>query len=125
MNDILTALVALQDLEFGNKKLAPAKQATADELRKKIPAPILGHYERLMARGKKGIAIVKNGVCTGCYMRLATGAMGTLLRREDVQLCDTCGRYLYLPHEPAPAPEAAPPAKPAARRKGKTPASAA
>src|SRR4051794_29978791 len=124
MNDILTALVALQDLEFGTKKLAPAKQAAADELRKKIPAPILGHYERLMERGKKGVAIVKNGVCTGCYMRLATGAMGMLLRRGDVQLCDTCGRYLYLPEEPTVAPEPVP-VKPAAKRKRKTEAHAA
>ena len=120
MKEIIAALVTLQDLEFGAKKLSPAKQAIADELRQKIPAPVLVHYDRLMMRGKKGIAVVRNGVCTGCYMRLATGAMGTLLRREDIQLCDTCGRYLYLPEETVEAAEA-PGAKPEPKRKRKAP----
>ena len=112
MKDIIANLLALQEIEFGSKKLP---QPEIDALRKSVPDAILGHYDRLVARGKKGVAIVRNGVCTGCHMRLATGVMGTLMRREDIQLCDTCGRYLYLPEETAAPVEE--PKKPVKRKK--------
>jgi hypothetical protein len=55
-------------------------------------------------------------------MRQPIGKITTLMRDEDIQLCDSCGRYLYLPSEPeVAAPAEAAPAKPAkqARRKPK------
>ena len=49
-------------------------------------------------------------------MNLPIGVITTLMRREDVQLCESCGRYLYLPDPAAtPAvvlPAAAKPEKP-------------
>ena len=114
MNDIIANLLALQEIEFGVKKSSAAE---IESMRKSIPEPILGHYDRLIARGKKGVALVKNGACTGCYMRLATGTMQILMRREDIQLCDTCGRYLCLPVQVEEPPAEAPKKKPAARKK--------
>ncbi len=67
-----------------------------------IPQPILGHYDRLRVRGKKGLAVVRNQVCTGCHMRVPIGQITVLMRGEDVQLCESCGRYLCLP-DPAEA----------------------
>ncbi len=69
-------------------------------LRAEVPEPILGHYNRLIARKKKGVAVIRNQVCTGCQMRLPIGVITTLMRNEDIQLCDNCGRYLYLPETP-------------------------
>jgi predicted nucleic acid-binding Zn-ribbon protein len=110
MNDLLTNLLKLQALEFDEiaEKDAEAKIA---ELKAKIPQPILGHYERLVARGKKGVALVRNQVCTGCHMRLPIGTINTLMQGLDIQLCDTCGRYLCLA-EPAETPAAATEATP-------------
>jgi len=92
-------LLTLQTLEFDSpeKKL---DEAQVKELREKIPQQILAHYDRLRARGKRGIAIVRNSVCTGCHMLLPVGVVTKLMHDNDIQLCDTCGRYLYLP-EPA------------------------
>src|SRR5512135_2014817 len=96
MNDLLQNLLKLQALEFNEtKETDPA--ARIEELRKIIPLPILGHFDRLVARGKKGVAVVRNQVCTGCHMKLPIGTINTLMQGNDVQLCDTCGRYLYLP----------------------------
>jgi hypothetical protein len=109
MNELLKNLVRLQALEFGGSKDKEAK-ATIAELRAKIPAQILDHYDRLMARGKKGIVAVNNQVCSGCHMQLPIGVIATLMQERDIQLCDSCGRYLYLPApvaapiEPAAAP---------------------
>ncbi len=94
MNDLLTSLLKLQALEFDEAKSSETEIA---ELRARVPAQILGHYERLVARGKKGVAVVRNQVCTGCHMRLPIGTINTLMQGNDIQLCDTCGRYLYLP----------------------------
>ena len=120
MKELLQNLVKLQSLEFGEVKEKNA-EATMTELRGKIPPQILAHYERLVVRGKKGVAIVRDQVCTGCHMRLPIGVITTLMHGRDVQLCDTCGRYLYLPDATKPAavePVASPkPAKKARKPK--------
>ena len=107
MKELLQNLVRLQTIELDGVRETEANIA---ELRAKIPAPILGHYDRLIARGKKGIVAVQNQVCRGCNMRLPIGVIMTLMSSNDIQLCDSCGRYLYLPEPVAEA--AAPDAEP-------------
>ena len=96
MNQLLQNLVELQSLEFGEVKDKNAEAIKA-ELRAKVPSQILAHYDRLVARGKKGVAIVREQVCTSCHMRLPIGVIMTLMHGQDIQLCESCGRYLYLP----------------------------
>jgi predicted nucleic acid-binding Zn-ribbon protein len=121
MKEILGALLRLQASEFGEieEKLSKSEVAA---LRATVPPPILGHYDRLVVRGKKGVAIVRNQTCTGCHMRIPIGTINTLMQGADIQLCDTCGRYLHLPEQTeVPAVEPAQPARPACkprRRKG-------
>jgi hypothetical protein len=132
MNSILQNLLKLQALDFGETTAKNVEAQTA-ELRGNIPQPIIGHYERLRIRGKKGIAVVRNQVCTGCHMHVPIGQINMLMRDEDVQLCESCGRYLYLPDPAetealalvetakaaaklAPKPAAKPAAKPRKRR---------
>lgn len=116
MNELLKDLARLQAIEL--KEVKEKDAATLiPELRAKIPAQILGHYDRLMVRGKKGIIAVRNQVCTGCHMRVPIGAIMTLMKGTDIQLCDSCGRYLFLPDgETAPTTEKAPEPKPAVKR---------
>ena len=86
------------------------------ELRAKIPSQILAHYDRLVARGKKGLAAVRGQVCSGCHMQVPLGVVMTLKHGDDIQLCESCGRYLFLP--PALETEAAGPvASPKPERK--------
>lgn len=115
LTDLLQTLLKLQAIEFGDAK---GTETEIQELRGKVPAQIMGHYDRLIARGKKGVAVVRNQTCTGCHMRLPIGTINTLMQAQDIQLCDSCGRYLYLPPpaesqfvehvaaaKPAPAPK--------------------
>jgi predicted nucleic acid-binding Zn-ribbon protein len=121
MNDLLTNLLKLQDLDFANSAQKDA-EVQKQELRSLIPPPILAHYDRLVARGKKGVALVRNQVCSGCHMRLPIGTVNTLMQGQDIQLCDTCGRYLGLaepeatPKAEEPAIKAKPAPKPRKRR---------
>src|SRR4051812_24210777 len=126
MNDLLPNLLKLQNLDFADTSTEAIKAERA-ELRALVPQPILAHYDRLVVRGKKGVAIVRNQVCTGCHMRLPIGTINTLMQGQDIQLCDSCGRYLYL-LEPTEATAVEPPAptKPAPKtRKRKASANAA
>jgi len=118
MNSIMLNLLKLQTLEFDRTPTAEEEKEIA-KLRAGVPEPITGHYSRLIARGKKGVAVIRNQVCTGCQMRLPIGTITTLMRQEDIQLCDNCGRYLYLPETPEethPTAEAKPVKKPKARK---------
>lgn len=111
MKQLLNNLVRLQEIELGSKANAEARTNRA-ELRATIPEQILEHYDRLMARGKKGIVPVRNQNCAGCHMRVPLAVVMTLRHADDIQLCENCGRYLHLPSE-----EASPEPKAAAKRK--------
>jgi len=114
MRKIMNCLLALQKLQFDVRARPTAAQAELEKLRAEVPPPILAHYERLVARGKKGVAVVRSGVCAGCNLRLTTAKLLNLSTTpNEVHLCDNCGRYLYLPEaalvglaETKPAPPA-------------------
>lgn len=114
MNELLQNLIKLQSLEFEEttEKIAGA---TVAELRGKIPAQILGHYDRLIARDKKGVTPIRGENCSSCHIRVPIGAIMTLKRGEDIQLCENCGRYLYLLD--TPGTETLPPVAPVKRTK--------
>jgi predicted nucleic acid-binding Zn-ribbon protein len=115
MNELLQNLIRLQSLEF-EKTSEKATDPAIAELRGKIPSQILGHYDRLIAHGKKGLAAVRDQVCTGCHMHVPIGVVTTLMHDSDIQLCDSCGRYLYLA-EATQAESSKPSAKPGPARK--------
>lgn len=103
MRKIIDCLLALQKLQFNAGGPEVAAGTEVEQLRAAVPPPILAHYERLVARGKKGVALVRNGVCCECHLRITGGKLVHLTTTPDeVHLCDNCGRYLYQP-EPAPA----------------------
>ena len=113
---LMENLLKLQTLEFGEIQDDKAAKAIV-ELRGKIPAPILDHYDRLRVRGKQGLAAVRHQVCTACHMRVPLGTIMTIKHGQDIQLCDNCGRYLYLP----PGEESAPVPAPAAIKRVRAP----
>jgi hypothetical protein len=119
MKNVIELLFKLQGLEMGPAADSPENAAEILRLRGEIPAPIMGHYERLRARDKKGVAIVRNGVCCECHMRMASGSHATLIRGEDIGVCGSCGRYLVCREEAIAASPAEEP-KPVKRRRKKS-----
>jgi len=87
----------LQKLALDPQPLTLEHKAEVLKLRERVPAPVLGHFDRLIARGKKGVAIARNGACGECHLRLPSGTLAALAYTDEVHLCDNCGRYLYLP----------------------------
>jgi predicted nucleic acid-binding Zn-ribbon protein len=101
MNELLQNLLKLQTLEF-DVIVEPEMENEVNELRAKIAPPILAHYDRLLAQGKKGLAAVRNQVCTGCHIRVPRAFVQVLMHGDDIQICESCGRYLYLPEQNEP-----------------------
>jgi hypothetical protein len=99
MRKFMEQLIALQKLQFGPQSGTTEAQAQMEQLRQEIPAPILAHYERLVLRGKKGVAVARNGVCSECHLRITVGKLAGLIYTDEASLCDNCGRYLYLPED--------------------------
>jgi hypothetical protein len=119
MNSVLQNLLRLQGLELGDQ---PKNPALAAELRAAVPQAMLVKYDRLRARGKKGIAVVRDRVCTSCRMQVPIAVVATLMRGNVTEVCGNCGLYLCLP-EPAEVQESLAVASPVLQtRKRKAPA---
>jgi predicted nucleic acid-binding Zn-ribbon protein len=97
MKHVVDLLLKLQTLQSG--KLTKTVEKEISGLKETIPAPILAHYDRLTSRGKQGVAIVRNSVCSVCHMGATVGSISSLINGDDLQICGSCGRYLYLPPE--------------------------
>lgn len=117
MNELMEIMLQIQELQLIRKK-NPEKTPELVELRGKVPPQVLGHFDRLLARGKKGVSLVTNATCKECHMKVPVGTIAVLMRAEDIQLCGNCGRYLYLLPEPEPTPVVAP-VEPAPKRRGR------
>ena len=89
MHELINNVWKLQTLELADPPAGQPKEIAA--LRAQIPSQVLAHYDRLRARGKKGVSLVRNQVCTACHMQVPRGAILTLMRGEDIQLCECCG----------------------------------
>jgi len=109
MNNLIKNLLNLQAIEVDKKSAANAAETA--KLRATVPAQILGHYDRFVSRGKRGVAIVRNQVCTACHVQVPRSMVLTLMRDEDIQICGNCGRYLYLLEETAIPTVIPPPVK--------------
>ena len=102
MTDILQNLYRLQTLDSAGKKHDLAQAAG---LRAGIPQGMLTNYDRARARGKKGITLLRNNVCTNCRMQVPVAVTACLLR-GTIQVCGNCGLYLCLPEpEELPLPK--------------------
>jgi len=98
---LLETLLEIQALEIAEAKLDEAETKKVElkiaELRLTLPLGMLNHYDRLRMRGKRCVAQVNNQTCSGCHVRVTKATVMSLMHGEDIQICENCGRYLYLP----------------------------
>src|SRR5580704_5512771 len=85
VKDLLKTLLELQTIEFSESQPADADARKA-ALRAQVPPQIIGHYDRLVAHGKKGVAAVRHQTCMACHMKVPLGTVMTLKHDEDIQL---------------------------------------
>jgi len=79
-------------------KLREQTLAGRSELAAVVPADVLRRYE--MIRSKRqgiGVAPIKGGTCSGCFVVLTPQQVIALQRAEDFAQCPRCQRFLYSP----------------------------
>lgn len=74
-------------------------QALIESLRSNLPLSVTLCHDRFRAAGKRSVAEVRHGVCSGCHMVVAIGALADLKHDDGLHRCGNCGRYIYLVEE--------------------------
>ncbi len=54
----------------------------------------VGNYERSLGRYGRGINLVRDRVCQGCFVTLPTSAVPPA-GESGIHMCESCGRLLY------------------------------
>jgi len=108
MKALVENLFSLQQLLLQKARVTPEQEAKIRQLRKKVPTPVLAHFDRIIAQGRRGVALVRHGVCCECHVRVSAGTTASLVRPKDLYLCESCGRYLLLAPEETPETAEAP-----------------
>jgi mono/diheme cytochrome c family protein len=86
MRPLIEKLYELQSLLLPVASKEAAALERVRQLRATSPAPFLAHFDRLVTHGRRAVAVVRNGVCGECHMRLASGAAVNLAGGEEVVL---------------------------------------
>jgi uncharacterized protein len=64
-----------------------------------LPADLKADYQRVVrSKGADSLAVVDDGVCTGCGQQITLN-MQNELKLSRLVFCKTCGRLLYMPEE--------------------------
>jgi len=96
---IVETLLEVQRIELENRRLSREQQEQAGKLRAQVPASVLERFDRWVGRKKRAVAIVRNGVCGECHLRLPSGTLASLAYTTEIHYCDNCTRFLYLPED--------------------------
>jgi uncharacterized protein len=70
-----------------------------------LPTTLASVYNRLALRSRDGIAVaeVVNSSCSACYMQLRPQVMVNVKKGDEIILCESCSRILYVPQKGAEA----------------------
>jgi len=94
----------LEALRRESERARNQSQARREELAKALSEETLGLYEKLRkARNGMALAEVRDGLCTGCHVRLRPQAYNDVRSSDLLLTCETCSRILYY----IPQPESA------------------
>jgi predicted nucleic acid-binding Zn-ribbon protein len=75
----------------------------------KVPADVLRRYEMIRAKRQGiGVAAIKEGSCSGCFVVLTPQQVIAIQRAEEFAQCPRCQRILYSPEAVAKWSDGAP-----------------
>lgn len=63
-------------------------------IRSKVPSDILKDFDYIKSQKKVAVAILKNGICTGCKIKVSSLTLDEINKGNEIVYCDNCGRIL-------------------------------
>jgi predicted nucleic acid-binding Zn-ribbon protein len=107
---IIQSLIELQSIARASKSAHPVATASISPrqiaLRAQVPNAILGHFDRMLAIGRAGVAPLRNGICGGCHIRIPRAHVAGIRVSHELDVCDQCGTFIYSEETFVPADEA-------------------
>ncbi len=82
------------------RKLMADDEAKRPELVAKIDPKLLRKYDFIRQRYAEALSPVVDGVCQGCSRRVTPQIFNEMLRREELKVCASCQRLIYVPDQP-------------------------
>jgi predicted nucleic acid-binding Zn-ribbon protein len=67
-----------------------------ESLRANLSPNVLLHHDRLRTRGRRSVAEIRHGVCSGCHMALPIGTQAKVKLQTALLKCENCGRFIFL-----------------------------
>ncbi len=85
-----------QALLESHQKDKQTLQKQREELTQGIKSNLMNGYEKLLkSKGGIALAIAKDGICQGCFIRIMPQTYEEIKKREKVYHCPNCQRMLY------------------------------
>jgi uncharacterized protein len=81
-----------------DKQKFNAETAHRQQAFETLPPRLASIYDRLAKRSRDGIAVaeVVNGSCSACYMQLRPQVQLNVKKGDEIIVCESCSRILYL-----------------------------
>jgi len=74
-----------------------AKKIDRDGMASRADPDYFKKYEMMAKKGLLPvIAMVRKGICNGCYLNVPPQFFNEMLRDKDLKICPNCGRLIYL-----------------------------
>ena len=81
---------------FGDRDHALEEiDAAIEVLRKEIRPGLLRRFERVAAKYRRPLALLRNGTCYGCFTRFPTSQSEPRAGPDGLPSCPNCGRLMY------------------------------
>jgi predicted nucleic acid-binding Zn-ribbon protein len=93
------ALAAFDAEVASSRENLQAETARRAEIFSTLPAQLASVYNRLVERSRDGVAVaeVSGGACSACFMSLRPQVLVEVKRGDQIIMCESCSRILYLP----------------------------
>ena len=91
--------IILQERDLA-QKLETLQQERA-QLLPLIDAPLLSQYERIRRHRPQAVAMVEQGACQGCYVRIPPQMLNEIRKGLVVHPCPSCSRLLFMVETPS------------------------
>lgn len=66
------------------------------ELKQELPDKVRSRLERFARTSGRAVVPVINDTCYGCFTAVPTASMSGFSRNDEVNYCESCGRFLYV-----------------------------
>lgn len=97
----LHSLLNASDKGLSNQATKKKPNRKVGLIRKRIPQPVLDHFDRMMLRGKKPIASVRHAVCSACHLQIPKSHILQMQKSGELDVCDNCGTFIFLEDSPS------------------------